>query len=306
MTMSLPAGHVAGAFAPLELLPLLIGAALYSKRAWTLADRGRPVPVWRQWCFASGLLLVAVALFSPLGHISEELVTAHMAEHLLIADLAALLLVLGLTGPLLQPILSRPLLGRLRVLGHPAVALPLWALDLYLWHLPVLYDAAYGSSAAHAVEHTMFLFCGVLMWMPLLGPLPMPAWFSDGWKLGYALAVRLVGAVLANVLMWSGSVLYDSYSAGERYWDISPLTDQGTAGVLMMVEGSLVTFAVLAWLFLRWAGRDTERQRLLDLAQSRGAALDEARAARAVAAGQGARLEERLRAGERVPDGEGL
>ena len=59
-------------------------------------------------CFAAGLLLIAVALFSPIGHIDEELVIAHMVEHLLIGDLAALLLVLGLTGPLLQPVLAIP------------------------------------------------------------------------------------------------------------------------------------------------------------------------------------------------------
>jgi cytochrome c oxidase assembly factor CtaG len=296
--MTLPAGHVAGAFAPLEALPMLVAAALYAKRTSTLAGGRNPVPLWRQWCFAGGLLLIAVALFSPLGHMSEELLTAHMVEHLLIADLAALLLVLGLTGQLLQPILSRPVLGRLRLLGHPAVALPLWALDLYLWHASFLYDAAYGPSPIHALEHTMFLSFGVIMWMPLFGPLPTPSWFTDAWKVGYAVAVRFTGAVLANVLMWSGTVLYDGYAEGERHWDVSPLTDQGTAGVVMMVEGSLVTLAVLAWFFLGWARRDSERQRLLDLAESRGVALDEARAARAVAAGEGPRLERRLREGD--------
>jgi ribosomal protein L12E/L44/L45/RPP1/RPP2 len=63
----------------------------------------------------------------------------------------------------------------------------------------------------------------------------------------------------------------------------------------MMVEGGFVTFGVLAWLFLQWAQQDTERQRLLDLAESRGVPLSEARAARAAAAGQGARLEERIK-----------
>jgi ribosomal protein L12E/L44/L45/RPP1/RPP2 len=56
-----------------------------------------------------------------------------------------------------------------------------------------------------------------------------------------------------------------------------------------------VTLALFAWLFFRWANETEERQRLLDLADARGIPLDEARAARAVAAGQGARLEERLR-----------
>jgi hypothetical protein len=63
----------------------------------------------------------------------------------------------------------------------------------------------------------------------------------------------------------------------------------------MTAEGGLVTLGVLAWLFLVWAQQDTERQRLLDLAESRGVPLSEARAGRAAAAGEGARLEERIK-----------
>ena len=278
-------------------MPLTLAAALYAKRASTLAARGRPVPVWRQACFAAGLLLVVVAQFSPVGHISEELVLMHMVEHLLIADVAALLLVLGLTGPLLQPVLAIRPLDRLRVLAHPAVAFPLWAANLYLWHIPALYQEAYGTAPVHALEHTAFIFFGCLMWMPLLGPLPVPAWFGNGWRLGYALAVRFSGAILGNVLMWSGTVLYPRYEAGEAYWGISPLADQSTAGAIMMIEGTFVALGAFAWLFFRTANQGSERQRLLELAERRGIALDEARAERAVAAGQGARLEERLLAG---------
>src|SRR5882757_5874672 len=103
--MTLPFAHVAGVFAPLELLPLLIAGTLYAKRASTLANKGRPVPIWRQACFAAGLLTIVVALISPVGDIADELVIAHMVEHLLLGDIATLLLVLGLTGPLLQPVL---------------------------------------------------------------------------------------------------------------------------------------------------------------------------------------------------------
>jgi putative membrane protein len=295
--MTPPIAHVAGVFAPLELLPLIVAAALYAKRASTLAARGKPIPLWRQVCFASGLLTIVAALISPVGHIAEELVIAHMVEHLLLGDLASLLLVLGLTGPLLQPVLALPVLGRLRVLAHPAVALPLWALNFYLWHVPALYDAAYGGAPVHALEHTTFIFFGCLMWMPVFGPLPKPQWFTAAWKVGYVIAVRFAGAVLGNVLMWSGSVLYPVYSAGERYWGISPLTDQSTAGVVMMVEGTFLGLGLLAWVFFEAAREGTEKQRLLDLALERGVELDEVRAQRAVAAGQGARLEEQIRSG---------
>ena len=292
-----PLAHIAGAFSPLEALPPLIVAILYAKRVTTLAARGRPVPVWRQLCFAAGLLTAGVALFSPIGHLADELVLAHMAEHLLIGDIAALLLVLGMTGPLLQPLLGLPGLRHLQVLVNPLVAFPLWAIDLYVWHIPALYDRAYGGAALHALEHTTFIFFGSLMWMALLGPLPHPAWFNNGWKLGYAIAVRFTGVVLGNLLMWSGSVFYSNYAPGEAHWNIAPLTDQSTAGVIMMVEGTFVTLGIFAWLFFRSAREGSERQRLIELAEAQGVVLDEARAARAVAAGEGKRLEQRLLAG---------
>ena len=137
-----------------------------------------------------------------------------MVEHLLLGDIATLLLVLGLTGPLLQPILAIPLFDRLRVLAHPLVAFPLWAINFYVWHIPALYDAAYGTAPMHALEHTTFIFFGCLMWMPVFGPLPKPQWFTAAWKVGYVIAVRFAGAILGNVLMWSGTVLYPIYAAG--------------------------------------------------------------------------------------------
>ena len=283
--MTLPLAHVSGAFAPIELVPITIAAALYAKRALTLAAKGRPVPVWRQVCFASGLLVIGVALFSPIGHIADELVLAHMSEHLLIGDIATLLIVLGLTGPLLQPILAIRVFDRLRVLAHPAVAFPLWALNLFFWHLPAIYQDAYGAAPLHALEHASFLFFGCLMWMPVFGPLPKPDWFGAGWKVGYVIAVRFTGAILGNVLMWSGTVLYPVYAPGEHYWGISPIADQSTAGVIMMVEGTFLALGVLAWTFFEVAREGTEKQRLLDLAADRGYPLEEARAGRAVAAG---------------------
>ena len=292
--MNLPFAHVEAVLAPLELLPLTLVAFLYAKRSLTLAQKGRPVPLWRQICFASGLLVIVVAQVSPVAHIAEELVIAHMVEHLMLGDIATLLMVLGLTGPLLQPVLAIRFFDRLRILAHPLVAFPLWVLNFYIWHIPALYDAAYGGAPVHALEHMCFIFFGCLMWMPAFGPLPKPSWFTAAWKVGYVIAVRFAGAILGNVLMWSGSVLYPVYAEGERYWGISPIADQSTAGVVMMVEGTFLGLGLLAWVFFEVAREGVEKQRLLDLALERGVELDEARAQRAVAAGQGERLERQL------------
>ena len=188
-----------------------------------------------------------------------------MLEHLLLADLGALLIVLGLTGPVLQPLLRAPA-AWLRVFGHPVVALALWAANFYLWHLPALYQGAVEHDAVHALQHILFVSFGIAMWMALLGPLPKPAWFGNGWKIGYIVAVRLIQSVLANALLWSSGVLYPRYAAGEAYWGITAANDQSAAGAIMMIEGSIVTILLFCWLFLRAARESEERQELVELA----------------------------------------
>src|SRR5205085_2509834 len=120
----------------------------------------------------------------------------------------------------------------MRHLVHPLVALPLWAADLAIWHLPVFYQAALHHSGIHALEHSCFIAFGVLMWMPLFGPLPMPRWFGIPAKIGYLIAVRFAGTVLGNVFMWSSFVFYPAYAGGENRWHLSAISDQSIAGVI--------------------------------------------------------------------------
>ncbi len=222
---------------------------VYARRARTLALDSRSVPGWRQACFYGGMVMVAVAL-GALDGAARELLLAHTASELLLGDLAALPIVLGLTGPLIAPLARVAVLRPLRALTNPLIAYPLWAIDLYAWHLPVFYEAALRHPGVQALQHAMLLGCGVLMWMCLLGPLAMPGWFGNVAKLAYILAVRLTGALLANLLLWSGNVFYVYYSNGDATRHISPIADQNLAGAAMTVQQSLVTLGLLCWLYL--------------------------------------------------------
>ncbi len=286
----------------LQLGPLLVLGVLYAKRVRTLAPSGHPVPGWRQASFYAGMVTIGAALTS-LGSASEDLLYVHMIEHLLLGDIASLLIVLGLTGPLIAPILRIRIFDRLRVLSNPLIAFPLWAIDLYVWHLPVLYQAALRHSGVHALQHAMFLGFGINMWMCLFGPLPQPSWFGNLGKLLYIVAVRLTGTVLGNIFLWSGTVFYPFYLTGDAHFHISPIADQNLAGAIMMIEESFLTLGLFCWLFLRAARESEERQNLLDYARAQGLELSDARAARAVAAGRGAELQRRLeeRAGAPQP-----
>lgn len=297
MAVTFIAAHLGGGtFAPLQLLPPMIVAVLYAVRVHHLQGTPRAVPGWRQACELSGLGLIVVTLASPAGHVADELFAVHMAEHLILGDVATLLIVLGLTGPVMAPVLRLPGMGILRVLAHPVLAFSLWAVNLYVWHLPVLHEAAVSHEVVHAAQHACFIAFGANMWMALLGPLPKPAWFTNPWKLAYIVAVRLTGAVLGNVLVFGGGVFYPVYAKGEAYWNVSPSSDQAAAGGVMMVEGSILTICLLAWLFLRTASQTDERQELVEFAASSGVELSDERAARAVAAGRGDELRERVAA----------
>jgi cytochrome c oxidase assembly factor CtaG len=278
-------------------LLLIVVSLAYVRRASTLARRGKPVSPWRQLSFAAGMLLLLVADLPPLGNVAEEVVVAHMVQHLIIGDLGGLLIALGLTGPLLQPLLARRPFSWLRELGNPLVALPIWGANLLLWHLSVVYDGVLHNELLHLAQHACFFTFGMAMWLPLVGPLPKPTWFTDGAKLVYIVLVRFLEAGLANYLIWSGTVLYPDYGAGEAKWNISPLADQGAAGNVMMIWTGFVTLGLFTWLFFRAANRSMEKQELIELAESRGLELDPSRAARAVAAGQGDRLRERILSG---------
>jgi putative membrane protein len=166
------------------------------------------------------------------------------------------------------------------VLANPLVALPLWAANLAVWHLPVLYEAAVEHSLVHALEHVAFFSAGLVMWLPVLETLPAPEWFGTGAKLAYIVCVRLVETVLANVFLWAGEPVYGVYDRGDEYLGVSATADQALAGGVLMLVGSLVTLTAIAWLFLRLAQEGEARQQLLE----RG--LDERTVRRAVRYGR--------------------
>ncbi len=272
----------------------LLYLLLYRGRLRTLAGQGRPVARWRVLCFWSGAILLTVVQLPPLDGLADSLLVAHMVQHIVIGDVASLLIVLGLTGPVLAPLMRMKVSRLVRWLSHPLVAVTVWAVDLYAWHLPVLYQLAIRHDLVHALEHACLLWFGAILWLAVLGPLPKPRWFSGWGELGYLILVRFLGAVLANALIWAQSVFYPVYRTPDAARGLSPLSDQNLAGGVMMIEQILLTTVFLVWLFARLLRRDEERQSLMDLAARRGLGLSDERATRAATVGAGARLRERL------------
>jgi len=268
---ALPPVHASSPEAGWSVDPTLVAAALlvsllYLRRAGRLGRSGRGVPLWRQVSFHAGVAIALLALISPLDTIGESgLFSVHMLQHIALGEIAPLFILVGLSGPILRPLLAWPWVRRLRRLMHPLVALPLWALNLYLWHLPAFYEAALEHPALHAFEHGCFFTAGLVMWGALLEPLPGPGWFGSAQKAAYVLVVRALGcAILGNIFIWAGTPFYPFYAPGEREWGIAALTDQQVGGAVMFIWGALITVCLFSWLFLRWVREAELRQSLLE------------------------------------------
>ncbi len=251
-------------FEPIQIAPILVLAALYARRAFTLKARGQAPPAWRLGSFALGIVLLLAAVASPVDHLGEEESQAfHMIQHILIGDLAPLALVAGLTGPILRPVLQY--IHPLRRVFHPFAALVIWATLLFTWHIPFMYEAALHHTWVHALEHASFFTGGTLVWVPLLEAVPMPEWFGTGMKMGFIASVRVIESILGNVFVWANHPYYSTYAhADRRPWGMTAVNDQRLAGSIMMVEGSIVTLLALAWFFMRLASEGELRQRLLE------------------------------------------
>jgi putative membrane protein len=187
---------------------------------------------------AVGMLVVAV--LSPLATWGEDRsFAAHMAQHLLLGDLAPLVLAIALAGA---------------VSVHPLVALAAWAANLVAWHVPVVYEAALHHDAVHVLQHVALFAGGLLLWTSVFSP----RW-SVAVRLGAVAGMMLVSLGLSTVLLWWPRVLYSTYRDAHTLAGISPLSDQRLGGGLMLLEGSLVAFAVAGWLILQLLGDEGAR-----------------------------------------------
>lgn len=251
---------------PTVLLLLAVSGGLYARAIRVCHGRGLPVSKWQQAVWWAGLALMAIALISPVDGLGDELLAAHMAQHLLIADLAVPLLLAGIRSPVLLFYLPRSalvVLARRRTLrrilarlAHPLVAIPVYVLTLYAWHLDFMFQAGAASELAHGLQHQSFVAISVLVWWSALEP-NRRRLRGELWKIGHILAARLAGMFLGMAFVVMRVVAYpDVY--GEGAYGLTPLSDQQLAGAMMLSLDFFVVIAALAFFF--WHASEDDRR----------------------------------------------
>ena len=205
-------------------------------------------------CYAGAMVLLAANFWTPLHHLGlHYLLTAHLLGNVILAEWAPLLAVLGLSRPMAEAF-ARFRVWRLLV--HPAVALPVWLADYFVWHVPAIYDAALGNQTwlIH-LEHACYFGTGILVWWPLVQDAPRR--LASGFRAAYAFAAFLLASPLGLLFALLPKAVYPFYvHARPRVWGLSPLADQEIAGVTMASEQAVVLFVVFLYWFRRFLAEE--------------------------------------------------
>ena len=226
-------------FNPLQLAGIAIVAFAYWYGLRGSEDRGDPR------LFVPGLLCFVVALVTPVDSASDRyLLSAHMIQHILITMVGPPLLLAGLPTRL-----SRFLP---RFLGNPWLSVTLFNAVLLTWHLPALYQATLLNENVHILEHLLFMGTAFIFWLPIIGPVARVRGMAPLMKIGYLAYAGIPPTVIGMTLGLAPFVIYPFYSSQPRLFaDISALSDQQVAGMMMFGLGNLIYFVPISLIFLR-------------------------------------------------------
>jgi putative membrane protein len=215
------------------------------------------------WWFAAGVVVLLVALLSPLHVLGDDyLFSAHMAQHLLLMLIVPPLLLWGVPAALADRMLRGRLIESIgHALGRPLIAWWIGIGTMWLWHLPLLYNAALDSEAIHIVEHLCFLVSSIIFWWPISSPIqqsrlaPLPA-------MAYIFAGMAASTILGILLTFVEPGLYPAYLSPRDSlgilpllrdgWGLTPPVDQQLGGLLMWIPGNAVYFAAFLGMLARW------------------------------------------------------
>jgi cytochrome c oxidase assembly factor CtaG len=256
-------------FSPVALLVAALVLGLYVRRWRAVRASGSPraaaeAPVWRLCCFFASTFVVLGALCSPIDSLADQLFAAHMVQHMLLLDIAPILAILGFTKVILRPV-TRSVADverRAGPLAHPAFAVALYVGVIWAWHLPAAYDLAVRHEAIHVLEHLSFLLAGSLYWWHLISPIRARMRLGGMGPIVYMASSKLFVGALGMAIAFAPAALYQAYEHTGRVWGLSPLDDQGVAGLIMAVEQSLVMGVAIVVLFVRMlAESEREQQR---------------------------------------------
>ena len=234
-----------------------------NRLAPTHAPRGEEVVTRRQqWLFYSGVAVLLVVRGWPVHDIGEgSLFAFHMIEHMAMAVVIPPLLLLGTPWWLLRMI-ARPVMPALRVLTKPLVALVVFNAVLAGLHAVAVVDLMVTNDAFHLAAHTVLLLAALLMWWPVIGPIPDLPRLPPFYRMGYLFLQSLVPTIPASFMTLAEAPIYPIYEEFPKLFGLSALNDQIIAGFVMKFGGGAILWGAIAVTFFMWFAEEERQEKL--------------------------------------------
>jgi putative membrane protein len=226
---------------------------------------GRPIVTrFQVTCWVLGVFTTWLASDWPVHIVAERMnYSVHMVQHLMFAMVAAPLLLLGTPGWLARWVLrpSSALFRTVRSLSRFLPALIVFNVVLVVTHWPWLVNESLQSGPVHFAVHVVLFVSSLIVWMPVLSPLPEIPRLAIPVRAVYLFAQSVVPTVPASFLTFGSAPLYKFYRGLPHIWGLTTLEDQQMAGLIMKIGAGMLLWALIAVLFFRWAADEERRQR---------------------------------------------
>ena len=212
--------------------------------------------------FYVGLAVLWIGADFPLHELSEDyLFSMHMVQHTLFTLIAPPFLLMGMPKWLLRKILEPQwALRAARFLTRPLVGLIAFNAVIVITHWPTLVNLSVRSEPAHFFIHLVVFSVAMMMWFPVIAPLPELARLSEPSKMVYLFLQSVIPTVPASFLTFASTPIYSAYESMPRLWGMDAVTDLRVSGLIMKLGGGLLLWLAIAILFFRWSAKEERAQ----------------------------------------------
>ncbi len=215
-------------------------------------------------CFVGAMVMLWVASDWPVHDIGEEyLYSAHMVQHMMLSYFLPPLVLMATPQWLMRVLVGDGKLYRVvAFMCKPVIAAVAFNAVIIITHIPGVVNASVDNGPLHYSLHFAVVLFSLLMWMPVVGPLPELQITPLG-KCIYLFMQSLVPTIPAAWLTFADGAVYSTYDQPIRVWGLSVAADQQLAGAIMKTGGGIFLWAIIVFLFFkRFAAGYHEEQRL--------------------------------------------
>lgn len=232
------------------LIVLYVGASILS--------RAKPSPANWFW-----FVLAVATIFLTLGPVDEwaerRCFFMHMLQHFNQTFIIPPMLLLAVPAWMLRPwVLSRWLRPLAEFATRPLTAFLLFTAVFVCAHDPHVFDLMCRDENVHIAIHLAFMVSGVILWWPILSPLPEMPRLSYPMQILYIFLLMIPMTAVAAPITLAYSVVYPWYLEGPHPWGLTAMNDQVLGGLLMWIGQGTYLMCVFTAVFYQWQKRSDE------------------------------------------------